>query len=311
MLAHQKNGAGNQLIKEYMDMYLPQPKDFRGFLYMSQVLQAEAIRMAMESHRRNKPYCMGTLYWQMNDCWPVASWAGMDYYGRWKALQYTVRRSFQEVLLSVDSTDGESVKVYGVSDRREALDAELVLRLHDISGLLLREWSQPVTLAADSSAVLFTLPLAEVLEGREPASVLLVASLLESGQAVEQGLETRQVLEPETRQVLKSETRKVLERKEHYFARAKDIPLSKPVITVTEVPGSSGQSFTLSSDVLARGVHLTVEEEGIFSDNYFDLLPGEPKTVEFSIRSGSSGGGADFTPAAPTGLVVRSMADYI
>ncbi|ETT30739.1 glycoside hydrolase family 2 protein [Paenibacillus sp. FSL P4-0338] len=304
MLAHQKNGAGNQLIKEYMDMYLPQPKDFRGFLYMSQVLQAEAIRMAMESHRRNKPYCMGTLYWQMNDCWPVASWAGMDYYGRWKALQYTVRRSFQEVLLSVDSTDGESVKVYGVSDRREALDAELVLRLHDISGVLLREWSQPVTLAEDSSAVIFTLPLAEVLEGREPASVLLVASLLESGQIVEQGTEARQVQEqgPETRQVL--------ERKEHYFAAAKDIPLSQPVITVTEVPGSGGQSFTLSSDVLARGVHLTVEEEGIFSDNYFDLLPGEPKTVEFSLRSSGNGGG-DFIPAAPTGLVIRSMADYI
>lgn len=285
MLAHQKNGQGNRLIKEYMDMYLPQPKDFRGFLYMSHVLQAEGIRMAIESHRRSKPYCMGTLYWQMNDCWPVASWAGMDYYGRWKALQYTVRRSFQEVILSVDSTDGEMVKVYGVSDRREALDAELVLRLHDISGALLREWSQPVTLAADSSAVIFTLPAAELLEGREPASVLLVASLLEAGQ--------------------------VLERKEHYFVPAKEIPLSKAVITVTEVPGSGGTSFTLSSDVLARGVHLTVEEEGIFSDNFFDLLPGEPKTVEFSLRGGSSSGWADFTPAAPTGLVIRSMADYV
>lgn len=69
MLAHQKNGRGNLLIKEYMDMYLPQPKDFKAFLYMSQILQAEAIRIAIESHRRNKPYCMGTLYWQMNDCW--------------------------------------------------------------------------------------------------------------------------------------------------------------------------------------------------------------------------------------------------
>lgn len=95
---------------------------------------------------------------------------------------------------------------------------------------------------------------------------------------------------------------------EHYFAAAKDIPLSKPVITVTEVPGSAGKSFTLSSDVLARGVHLTVEEEGIFSDNFFDLLPGEPKTIEFAL---SGSGEADFTPAAPTGLVVRSMADYI
>lgn len=282
MLAHQKNGRGNQLIKEYMDMYLPQPKDFRGFLYMSQVLQAEAIRIAIESHRRNKPYCMGTLYWQMNDCWPVASWAGMDYYGRWKALQYTVRKSFKDVLLSIDGTDAEALKVHAVSDRRQALEGELVIRLHDFSGALLREWSQPVTLTADSASVVFTQPVAELLEGREPGQVLLVASLLEGG--------------------------KLLEHKEHYFAAAKDIPLSKPLITVTEVPGSAGKSFTLSSDVLARGVHLTVEEEGIFSDNFFDLLPGEPKTVEFAL---SSSGESDFTPAAPTGLVVRSMADYI
>jgi beta-mannosidase len=282
MLAHQKNGRGNQLIKEYMDMYLPQPKDFRGFLYMSQVLQAEAIRIAIESHRRNKPYCMGTLYWQMNDCWPVASWAGMDYYGRWKALQYTVRKSFKDVLLSIDGTDAENLKVHAVSDRRQALECELAIRLHDFSGVLLQEWSQPVTLAADSAAVVFTQPVAELLGGREPGQVLLVASLLEGGE--------------------------VLEHKEHYFAAAKDIPLSKPVITVTEVPGSAGKSFTLSSDVLARGVHLTVEEEGIFSDNFFDLLPGEPKTVEFAL---SGSGESDFTPAAPTGLVVRSMADYI
>lgn len=282
MLAHQKNGRGNQIIKEYMDMYLPQPKDFRGFLYMSQVLQAEAMRMAIESHRRNKPYCMGTLYWQMNDCWPVASWAGMDYYGRWKALQYTARKSFKDVLLSIDGTGEENLKIHAVSDRRGALDGELVVRLHDFSGALLQEWSQPVTLAADSAAVVFTLAAAGLLEGREPAGVLLTASLLEDGQ--------------------------LLERKEHYFAPAKDIPLSKPVITVTEVPGSAGMSFTLSSDVLARSVYLTAEQEGIFSDNFFDLLPGEPKTVEFFI---SGGGASDFTPAAPQGLEVRSMADYI
>ncbi|WNS41411.1 glycosyl hydrolase 2 galactose-binding domain-containing protein [Paenibacillus sp. MMS20-IR301] len=282
MLAHQKNGRGNQLIKEYMDMYLPQPKDFRSFLYMSQVLQAEGIRIAIESHRRNKPYCMGTLYWQMNDCWPVASWAGMDYYGRWKALQYTVRKSFKPVLLSVDSTDAENLKVHAVSDRREPLDGELVIRLQDFSGAVLREWSQPVTLAADSAAVVFTQPVAGLLEGYEPSGVLLAASLLEVGQ--------------------------VLEHKEHYFAAAKDIPLSQPVITVTEVPDSAGTSFTLSSNVLARGVYLTAEQEGIFSDNYFDLLPGEPKTVQFSL---SGQGRSGFAPAVPQGLEVRSMADYI
>lgn len=282
MLAHQKNGRGNQLIKEYMDMYLPQPKDFRGFLYMSQILQAEAIRIAIESHRRNKPYCMGTLYWQMNDCWPVASWAGMDYYGRWKALQYTVRSSFRDVLLSIEHMDGENLQVHAVSDLQQVLEGELSIRLHDHSGSVLREWTQPVSLEADSASVVFTVPTRQLLEGYEPVSVVLVASLISGGQ--------------------------VLERKEHYFAADKDIPLVKPEITVAEVPGSAGVSFTVSSNVLARGVHLIAEEEGIFSDNFFDLLPGEPKTVQFQLRGS---GDRDFVPAAPKGLEIHSMADYV
>ncbi|WP_342481128.1 glycoside hydrolase family 2 protein [Paenibacillus sp. FSL L8-0340] len=280
MLAHQKNGRGNLIIKEYMDIYLPQPKDFRSFLYMSQILQAEAMRIAIESHRRNKPYCMGTLYWQMNDCWPVASWAGMDYYGRWKALQYTVRKSFQELLLSIEEMDGENLQVHAVSDLQQALAGELVLRLYDFSGSLLREWTQPVQLEADSAAVIFAVPTAELLQGNDPKQVVLVASLLADGS--------------------------LLERKEHYFAAAKDSKLNRPVLTVSEIPGSL--DFTVSSDVLARGVYLTAEEEGIFSDNFFDLLPGEPKTVQFMLRGN---GERDFIPAAPKGLEIHSMADYV
>ncbi|ASA25906.1 beta-mannosidase [Paenibacillus donghaensis] len=280
MLAHQKNGRGNLLIKEYMDIYLPQPKDFRSFLYMSQILQAEAMRIAIESHRRNKPYCMGTLYWQMNDCWPVASWASMDYYGRWKALQYTVRRSFQDVLLSIEEMDGVNLQVHAVSDLRKPLAGELVLRLHDFSGSLLREWKQPVQLEADSAAVVFTVPTAELLEGCDPCQVVLLASLMADGS--------------------------LLERKEHYFDVGKDIKLSRPVLTVTEIPGSVG--FMVSSDVLARGVYLTAEEEGVFSDNFFDLLPGEPKTVQFMLRGNRE---QAFIPAAPKGLEIRSMADYV
>ncbi|KAA2292651.1 glycoside hydrolase family 2 protein, partial [Clostridioides difficile] len=112
MLAHQKNGAGNRLIKQYMDMYMHESKDFPSFLYMSQVLQAEAMKTAIEAHRRRKPFCMGTLYWQMNDCWPVASWAGMDYLGRWKALQYYAKRSFSDVLVSVDGTKEDTTDIY-------------------------------------------------------------------------------------------------------------------------------------------------------------------------------------------------------
>ncbi|MEK4472421.1 glycoside hydrolase family 2 protein [Paenibacillus sp. FSL R7-0048] len=282
MLAHQKNGRGNLLIKEYMDMYLPQPKDFKAFLYMSQILQAEAIRIAIESHRRNKPYCMGTLYWQMNDCWPVASWAGMDYNGRWKALQYTVRSSFQDVLLSIDGTDREKVDVHVVSDLRTAVSAELVLTLYQFNGSVLREWAHPVELGADSAAIVFSSPVAELLEGQGVGDVLLGIGLQADGQ--------------------------VIDHKLHYFTPEKEIPLQRSVITVLETPESSGLSFTVTSDVLARGVYLTSEEEGIFSDNYFDLLPGQTKTIEFSQRGND---GRDWIPAAPKGLKVQSMVDFV
>lgn len=283
MMAHQKNGRGNLLIKEYMELYLPEPKDFTSFLYMSQILQAEAIRIAIESHRRNKPYCMGTLYWQMNDCWPVASWAGMDYYGRWKALQYTVRKSYQDVILSIDATGENNVKVHGVSDLREALECELNITLYHLGGSPLREWSQPVLLGANSAKVIFSASIEELLDGNDPTGVLLVVDLVTEG--------------------------KLLDRKEHYFIPEKEIPLQHPVITVVETSNSGGLSFTVSSDVLSRGVYLTADDEGIFSDNFFDLLPGQPKTVEFSRRG--TEGSKDWIKALPNGLKIQSMADFV
>ncbi|WP_375104843.1 glycoside hydrolase family 2 protein [Paenibacillus sp. RS8] len=282
MLAHQKNGRGNLLIKEYMDMYLPQPKDFKAFLYMSQILQAEAIRIAIESHRRNKPYCMGTLYWQMNDCWPVASWAGMDYNGRWKALQYTVRSSFKDVLLSIDGTDRERIDVHVVSDLRRAITAELMLRLYKFDGSVLREWTHPVELGADSTAIVFSSPVVELLEGHGSDEVVLEISLQADGQ--------------------------VIDRKVHYFVPETEIPLRHSVITIKETPDSGGLSFTVTSDVLARGVYLISEDEGIFSDNFFDLLPGQSKTIVFSQRGKD---GRDWTPAVPKGLKVQSMVDFV
>lgn len=281
MLAHQKNGRGNLLIKEYMDMYLPQPKDFKAFLYMSQILQAEAIRIAIESHRRNKPYCMGTLYWQMNDCWPVASWAGMDYNGRWKALQYTVRSSFQDVLLSIDGTDHERIDVHVVSDLRTVVTADLGLKLYQFNGSVLREWTYPVELGADSAAIVFSSPVTELLEGHGSNDVLLEISLQANGE--------------------------MIDRKVHYFIPEK-IRLQRSVINIMETPDSGGLSFTVTSDVLARGVYLTSEDEGIFSDNYFDLLPGQPKTITFSERGND---GRDWIPGAPKGLKVQSMVDFV
>ena len=98
---------------------LPEPKDFASFLYVSQVLQAEGIKIGAEHFRRSRPETMGSIFWQLNDCWPVASWSSIDYYGRWKALQYYARRFYAPILVSPHVEDG-ALKIYIVSDKTKS-----------------------------------------------------------------------------------------------------------------------------------------------------------------------------------------------
>jgi len=93
MKSHQRSSIGNVTIDEYMKRDYKTPKDFPMFLYVNHVLQAEGIKTAIEAHRRNMPFCMGSLYWQINDCWSVASWSGIDNFGNWKAMHYFVKKS--------------------------------------------------------------------------------------------------------------------------------------------------------------------------------------------------------------------------
>ncbi|MEK4435433.1 beta-mannosidase [Paenibacillus sp. FSL K6-2862] len=282
MLAHQKNGAGNRLIKQYMDMYMHEPKDFPSFLYMSQVLQAEAMKTAIEAHRRRKPYCMGTLYWQMNDCWPVASWAGMDYFGNWKALQYYAKRSFSDVLVSVDGTKEDRTDVYLISDQLQPVEGQLQVRLIGFDGTVYREEEHAVSLESNSGKQVLTLNNADWLQGRDAAATLLRLELKQKGHA--------DIVQ------------------EHYFAPSKDLGLKQAAIQVTEVQESDGSYVVLKSDTLAKQVWISTEAEGVFSDNFFDLIPGIPVKVKFTSREGLQHAGA----ASETGAIeVRSMADFI
>ncbi|WP_145410668.1 beta-mannosidase [Paenibacillus xylanexedens] len=282
MLAHQKNGAGNRLIKQYMDMYMHEPKDFPSFLYMSQVLQAEAMKTAIEAHRRRKPYCMGTLYWQMNDCWPVASWAGMDYLGRWKALQYYAKRSFSDVLISVDGTKEATTDIYLISDQLKAVKGTLQLRLIGFDGTVHREEEHEVTLAPNSGQQVLSLNQVEWLQELSPATTLLRLDLKQEGQA--------DIVQ------------------EHYFAPSKDIGLKPAQIQLKEVKENDTVYLVLESDVLAKQVWISSEAEGVFSDNFFDLIPGIPVKVKFTSRAGLQ----DSSAVSSAGSIqVRSMGDFI
>ncbi|NQD67657.1 glycoside hydrolase family 2 protein [Bacillus haikouensis] len=279
MLHHQKNDRGNYLIKEYMDKYLPEPKDFPSFLYMSQVLQAEGIKMAIEAHRRQKPYCMGTLYWQMNDCWPVASWSSMDYYGRWKALHYYAKRSFRDIMISIDGTKGDKISVHVVSDNLKDVEGTVSLSLLDFNGNVLMELAKQAAVKANTGEIICSFSTEELLGGHNADEVMLTAKLEQEGE--------------------------VVDLKEHYFVSLKDLILPDSKILVEEVPESGGSEFIITADTLSKQVMLSTSSEGIFTDNYFDLIPGESKKVTFLSRE------SGFSPATPLDLTVHSMVDFI
>lgn len=283
MLKHQKNGQGNSLIKQYMEMYLPKPKDFSSFLYMSQILQAEAMKMAIEAHRRRKPFTMGTLYWQMNDCWPVASWSSMDYYGRWKATQYYVKKSCADVIVSIDGRDASKLDIYVVSDKLEPIAGTLTLKLYDFAGHVIKQQTQAVAVKANEALIAHSLQPSTWLEDADPHAHVLVVQLEHDGELVDRVM--------------------------HYFVSKQRVALNPSKVIVQEVAGCDGSEFSVEAiGSLAMNVWLSSEVEGIFSDNFFDLMPGEPVRVSFKARSE---GAEAFVAASPRDIVVKSLIDMI
>jgi beta-mannosidase len=185
LLAHQKYDQGNTVLQDYVLRYYRQPKDLAAFSYVSQLLQAEAIKIDVEHLRRSRPRSMGSLFWQLNDCWPGISWSSIDYFGRWKALQYYARRFYSDLLVSPHVEDG-TVAVYVVSDRTEAVTAELTVKLVAMDGTVLTESTQKVQVPPLSSAVYMKTSMEELLLARhaDPARTVLVADLMVGGARV-------------------------------------------------------------------------------------------------------------------------------
>jgi beta-mannosidase len=129
---HQKHPTGFETINEYLEIEALYPKTLEQFIFFSQLIQAKGIRMAIDAHRSAKPRCMGTLYWQLNDCWPVTSWAGTDFYNNRKAMQYAVKEGFKNIIVSVIMKQ-DSGSVYLVSDRIETTTGKFELTLKESS----------------------------------------------------------------------------------------------------------------------------------------------------------------------------------
>ncbi len=268
MLSHQRHPRGNALVRTYMDRDFRVPKDFGAFLYLSQVLQANVIQFGAEAHRRRMPYNMGSLYWQLDDCWPVASWSSIDYYGTWKALQYAARRFFAPVLVSPVDDNG-TLRVYLVSDRRTDLPAHLTLRLVDLDGGGERwRFERDVTVKALTSEPQFSAWKRDILKGVDPSHVVLVAELTAGGVSVSRNL--------------------------FYFRKTRDLALPSPELAIAVTPHRIGATVKVTARRFARAVWLsTPDGEGAFSDNFFDLLPGETATVEWTPAPGARPGGAE------------------
>lgn len=277
MMAHQRHPRGNQLIREYMLREYPEPKDFESFLYVSQVLQAEGIKIGAEHLRRIMPHNMGSLFWQINDCWPVASWSSIDYTGRWKALQYYAGRFYSEILVSPHEENG-NINVFIVSDRLQPVAARLDLSLLDFEGHKLWSQQKQIEVAPSSSRSYLTIPIATLLAGKSPKGVVLVAEVLAGGRLVS--------------------------RNEHFFEVYKKLSLPRPQIDFEVIPMRGGFKISVSADKFARAVYLSAPDyTGFFADNYFDLIPGRKVEVEFRTPSPISL--SDFRKQ----LRIRSMAD--
>ncbi|WP_445715607.1 beta-mannosidase [Flavobacterium sp.] len=248
---HQKHPTGFETINEYMARDYVIPKDFEDYLYVSQLLQARGMKIAIEAHRRAKPNCKGTLYWQLNDCWPVTSWSSVDYYGNWKAFHYQVKRSFENLILSVEKHNSDIYKFFVINDGMQNYAGELKAEVRNFQGQLLWEKKSYCASEANSNVTAVLLPFVPLKEIDTQNSYLKLAYISDDNHF----------------------------ESVFFFEKPKDLKLQKPNIKIKSI---DELTIEISSDVLAKDVFLSSEINTFFEDNYFDLLPNEKRIIKLS-----------------------------
>lgn len=259
--AHQKCNSGNMKMAYYITSRFRLPKKFEDYIYLSQICQEECVRDATEHWRRNRGRCNGSIWWQLNDCWPVCSWASMDYYGNYKALQYTARHFNAPVTVSLEDTK-EDVKVYCINDTRTAVqNSRVEYRLIDFNGKQLLSGNFGLqTLNALESRCIGTLTMTELRKFGSLKSAVLVVEMKQE------------------------ET--VLSRRTLLFEAEKNLHLPKTNVQMTVRIENAQAVLSITSDKYTRFLQIySKSNTNPFSDNYFDLLPGETKIVTQQVEA--------------------------
>ena len=252
MQHHQKSYIGNGMILKHLEQYFSKPKNFKDFVYLSQLTQAHGMEMAILSHRRDRR-CMGTLYWQLNDCWTGPSWSSVDYFGNWKALHYHVRDWYDSYCL-IPEMQGDSLVVLLASDALKEQKGVLRLELMNLDGTTIWNSRKAIDLVANNVQLLTKENLTQVLKGRNKADLLIKATLNVKGKEYQ---------------------------KLHYFVPPKDLALQSPMIKKTLKKTATGYALDLMTPSLVKNLYLEVAGKKVrYSNNYFDLLPNQTEVVE-------------------------------
>jgi len=279
---HQRAMAGNPKLIWYLAQRFRLPRDLDGLAYLSQVYQAEAVRIGVEHWRRQPEITSGALYWQLNDCWPVISWASIDYFGRWKALQYAARRFFAPVLLSITvDTSAHAAAVWITNDSATAWQGELRWTLETLDGVILEGGNQSVQAAPLSVSSLLREDFAESKHRIHWRRTVFTAELRQDGE--------RRALQVAA------------------FTPEKAMPLGDPGLETSLKLSGGRLAVRLRTSRLARFIHLELDGADVFfSDNFFDLPAGRERTVECALPEGWT------LEQAQNALQVRSLAslDY-
>jgi beta-mannosidase len=263
---HQRHGRGNAIIMETMARYFRMPKGTRETLYLSQVQQAWAIKTAVEYWRTLRPLCMGALYWQLNDVWPVSSWSSLDYNGNWKLLHYEARRFFESLHLALIVKEG-IVSAVVVNDGLEAYTGRLELKLRLLDGAVAAEYEADAAIAADSSTRLWSMAISDL--PRAPGEAFLDASL-----SLRSSVGTREKRSAQA-----------------FLTEPKRCSLPESGLKAKVIQNPAGLELVLHTQRPAFYVAPSVEgPAGRFEDSGFNLMPGEERRLLFLPARGPARG---------------------